>query len=338
MLERLFKLRENQTNPKQEVIAGTTTFMTMSYIVFLQPAVLSQGGMDFGAVMVATILSSAVATLLMGLLANYPIALAPAMGHNFFFVFTVIIALGIPWQSALGAVFISGTLFVLLSCFGFREAIVNAVPTSLKHAITVGIGLLIAMVGLQWGSLVVDNPGTLVGLGDLKSPPVLLSIFGILLISIFMALKVRGAILMGMLLITVVGILSGIVTYKGFLKLPPSLSPTFLALDIRGLFNYEGFVSVILIFFILDLFDTVGTLVGVSEEAGLMRDGKLPRAREALLSDAIGTVFGSLLGTSTITSFIESAAGVAEGDRTGLSNMVTTLLMLSTLFFSPVPR
>jgi AGZA family xanthine/uracil permease-like MFS transporter len=212
MLERLFKLRENQTNPKQEVIAGTTTFMTMSYIVFLQPAVLSQGGMDFGAVMVATILSSAVATLLMGLLANYPIALAPAMGHNFFFVFTVIIALGIPWQSALGAVFISGTLFVLLSCFGFREAIVKAVPTSLKHAITVGIGLLIAMVGLQWGSLVVDNPGTLVGLGDLKSPPVLLSIFGILLISIFMALKVRGAILMGMLLITVVGILSGIVT------------------------------------------------------------------------------------------------------------------------------
>lgn len=318
--------------------------MTLSYIIFVQPAVLSTTGMDFGAVMVATCLAGALATFLMGILANYPIALAPAMGHNFYFAFTVcgVAAaggLGYSWQLALGAVFLSGSIFILLSFWGLREKIVNAVPEGLKNAIAVGIGLLIALIGMEWAGIVVATPGTIVGLGDLGSPPVLLSLFGLVVIFALITLRVRGALLIGIIATALVGFPFGLVKYQGLVSLPPSLSPVFFKLNVGGIFaNLSGFITVIFVFFFLDLFDTIGTLIGVSEQAGFIRKGRLPRARQALFSDAVGTVAGALLGTSTITSYIESAAGIAEGGRTGLSNMVTGALMLLALFFYPFAK
>ena len=334
----IFKLKENNTKPRTEILSGFTTFMTMSYIIFVQPVVLSIAGMDPGAVMVATCISSAVGTLLMGLFANYPIALAPAMGHNFFFAITVATIMQIPWQTALGATFISGVLFLILSIFGLRETIINAIPISLKNSIAMGIGFLIALVGFEWGGIVVDNPGTLVALGDLTSPPVVLTLFGLALISILMALKVRGSIIIGILATALLGLPFSLTTFHGVFAAPPSISPTLFKLDIIGAVNL-GVLSVIFVFFFLDLFDTIGTLIGVSEKAGFIdEDGKLPRARRALLSDATATVFGALLGTSTVTSYIESATGVAEGGRTGLSNVVTATLFILALFTYPLVK
>lgn len=337
MLDRWFKLAELGTDVRTEVLAGVTTFVTMAYIIVVQPTVLQAAGMDFGAVLVATCLSSALATIVMAFLANYPIALAPAMGHNFFFVYTVVLGMKIPWQVALGAVFISGSIFVFLSLFGLREAVIHAVPDSLKQAIAVGIGLLIALVGLEWSGVVVDAPGTLVGLGDLRSPPVLLALFGVGMISLLLVLGIKGAILWGMGATTLVGGVSGLVRYQGMVSRPPSLAPTFLQLDIGGALSL-GLVTVIFVFLLLDLFDTVGTLIGVSQQAGFIKDGTLPRAREALLADALGTVGGGLLGTSTVTSYIESAAGVAAGGRSGLANLVTASLFMISLFFFPLVR
>ncbi len=337
MLEGLFKLKENGTDAKTEILAGITTFMTMAYIICVQPVVMAKCGMNFGSVMIATCLSSAFATLLMGLMANYPIALAPAMGHNFFFAFTVCLAMGISWQKALGAVFISGILFIILSFFGMREHIVDSVPQSLKSGIAVGIGLLIAFVGLQWSGIVVNDPAIMVRLGDLKSVPVLISIFGVAVISTLKLLKIRGAILLGMISSTALGLFLGVVKFYGITQSPPSLKPTLLKLDILGAMDL-GLVTVIFVFFFLDLFDTIGTLIGVSEEAGFMKNGKLPRARQALLSDALGTVGGAILGTSTVTSYIESGSGVAEGGRTGLANMVTAILFILSIFFFPLIR
>ncbi len=333
----IFKLEENRTTVLREVLAGITTFSTMSYIVFVQPAVLSSAGMDFGSVMVATCIASAVATLMMGLLANYPIALAPAMGHNFFFTFTVVLAMGVPWETALGAVFISGTLFIVLAFFGLRERLINSVPEPLKHGIAIGIGLLIALVGLEWAGIVVSSPGTYIGLGNLKSTPVLVSLFGLAVISILMALKVKTAILWGIAATLLAGVPAGIVEFEGVVSLPPSLEPTLFKLDITGALSM-GLVSVVFVFFFLDLFDTVGTLIGIGEEGKFIKDGTLPRARQAFLSDAVGTVTGSLLGTSTVTSYIESAAGVGAGGRTGLANMVIAGLFVGALFFSPIVR
>ncbi|HXV79478.1 MAG TPA: NCS2 family permease [Candidatus Binatia bacterium] len=335
MLESFFRLRETGTSVGTEIRAGATTFMTMSYIISVQPTVLASAGMDFGAVMMATCLSSALATFLMGLLANYPIALAPAMGHNFFFAFTVCLAMQIPWQAALGAVFISGTLFLFLSFFGLRESIINALPATLKSAIAAGIGLLIGLVGFEWAGIVVDAPGTLVGLGDLRSPPTVMALFGTILIAVLMVLKVRGAILLGIMATALIGIPLGLVKYQGIIGAPPSISPTLLQLDIGAALKL-GLLNVIFIFFFLDLFDTVGTLVGVSQQGGFMKDGKLPRARPALLSDSFGTVSGALLGTSTVTSYIESSAGIAEGGRSGLANMVTGILFLASILFFPI--
>lgn len=342
-ISELFKLEENRTTPFTEGIAGVTTFMTMSYIIFVQPAVLSTCGMDFGAVMVATCISSAFATFLMGLLANYPIAVAPAMGHNFFFAFNVCGAiaaggLGYPWEIALGAVFIAGTIFALLSVVGLREKVLEAIPQSIKCAIAAGIGLLIALVGLEWAGVVVAHPGTIVGLGDLKSRPVLLSIFGTLLIASLLVLKVRGAILWGILATVVAGLPLGLMKYSGVVSTPPSLSPTLYKLHLLDVFTKPQFFTVIFIFLLLGLFDTVGTLVGISERAGFMRNGKLPRASRAMLSDAVGTMGGALLGTSTVTAYIESAAGIAEGGKSGLANMITGLLLLVSLFFYPLAR
>lgn len=335
MLERLFRLKESGTTVRTEVIGGATTFLTMAYIIFVQPAVLSACGMDFGSVMVATCVSSAIACVAMALMANYPVALAPAMGHNFFFAYTVVIGMKVPWQVALGAVFIASVVFIATASFGLREKLITAVPDSLKHAIAVGIGLLIAFVGLQWSGIVVGSPATLVKLGDLHSRPVLLSIGGFSLIAILSALRVRGAILWGILATAIAGIPLGIVKYQGLVSHPPSIAPTLFKLDIGGAFHL-GLAEVIFVFFFLALFDTVGTLIGVGSQAGLMKDGTLPRARQALLADAIGSATGAVIGTSTVTSYIESAAGVSAGAKTGLANMVTALLLLLSLFFSPL--
>jgi len=337
----MFDLQARGTNIRIEVLAGLSTFMTMSYIIFVQPAVLSICGMDHGAVLVATCVASAIATFLMGVLANYPIALAPAMGHNFFFVFTICGIMGYSWQVALGANFISGALFLFLSVFSFRARLVDSIPQSIKSAIAVGIGLLIALVGMEWSGLVVGHPATLVQLGNLHSPPVLISLLGVLLISVLFALRVRGAILIGILATAFLGWLFGLVNFEGVVSAPPSIAPTFLKLDIAGVFTTGGFVDVLMVifvFFFLDLFDTVGTLVGISQRAGFVVDGKLPRAERALLSDAVGTVVGTTLGTSTVTSYIESAAGVSEGGRTGLANMVTAFLFILALFFYPLAK
>jgi AGZA family xanthine/uracil permease-like MFS transporter len=335
----MFDLQAKGTNIRTECIAGASTFMTMSYIIFVQPALLTSCGMDHGAVLIATCVASALATFLMGVLANYPIALAPAMGHNVFFAFTVCGVMGYSWQAALGANFISGALFVFLSLFSFRARLVEAIPGSLKSAIAVGIGLLIAMVGLEWSGLVVNNPATLVQLGDLRSAPVLLSLFGILLISLLFALRVRGAILIGVLVTACGGWLLNLIEFHGVVGMPSVEQPTFMKLKILGAYEAGGlmnFLTILFVFFFLDLFDTVGTLVGIGERGGFMVDGKLPRAERALLSDAIGTVAGTTLGTSTITSYIESAAGVSEGGRTGLANMVTALLFILAIFFYPL--
>jgi len=337
MIERFFKLKENGTDLKTEVMAGVTTFMTLSYIIFVQPTVLSACGMDFGAVLVATCVSSAVATFLMGLYANYPIALAPGMGQNFFFAYTVVLKMGIPWEKALGAVFISGVLFLLLSFFGFREKLIDGMPDSLKEAISVGIGLFIAMIGFQWSGIVVGSPGTLVSIGSLHSAPVLLSVFGLVLTIVLVTARVRGALLWGILATAIAGLPLGVVKYHGVVGPVPSISPAFLKLDIAGAFDL-GLVSVIFVFFFLALFDSVGTLIGVSNQAGLLIDGKLPRARQALSADAFGSVSGAVLGTSTVTAYIESAAGVAEGGRTGFANIVTGILMLASIFFYPLSR
>ena len=337
MLEKLFKLKEHGTSVTTELIAGLTTFMTLSYIIFVQPAVMQSAGMDFGSVMVATCVASAIACFFMAFLANYPIALAPAMGHNFFFAFVVCGVMGFTWQEALGANFISGALFIILSFFGFRDKILNAVPDVLKKAIAAGIGLLITLVGFEWAGIVVAQPGTYIGLGDLGSVPVLISIFGVLIIAALMTFKVKGAILWGIIAAIIAGIPFGITKYTGAIfSLPPSIEPTFFKLDVIGVLRNKDFLAVIFIFFFLDLFDTIGTLIGVCSQANLLKEGKLPRGKQALLSDAVGTVAGTLMGTSTITSYIESASGVAEGGRTGLTSITVGVLLLLSLFFSPL--
>jgi adenine/guanine/hypoxanthine permease len=334
-LDNRFALTANGTTVRTEVVAGLTTFLTMAYIVFVQPAVLSAAGMDRGAVLTATCLATAFATTLMAVLANYPIAVAPAMGHNFFFAYSVVVAMKVPWQVALGAVAIAGTVFILTAGIGLRERLITAIPASLKYSIAAGIGLLIANIGLQWAGLIVASPGTLVTLGDLHSRPVLLAVATLTLTAILLVRRVPGAFLWGMLAGTIVGLPLGLVQFHGVIGRPPSLAPTLLRLDIMGAFA-PGMIAVIFVFFFLALFDSVGTLVGVGEQAGLMRDGTLPRAREALLADAIGTVAGAALGTSTVTAYIESGAGVAAGGRTGLASLVTAALFLVSLFLYPL--
>ena len=336
-LDSLFHLTERATSIRTEVLAGVTTFSALAYIIFVQPAVLSACGMDFGAVMVATCVSSAIATLLMAWFANYPIAVAPAMGHNFFFAYSVVLGMAVPWQVALGGVAVAGILFVLTAGIGLRERLITAIPKSLKHAIAVGIGLLIAMVGLQWAGVIVDSPGTLVTLGNLKTPPVLVSLFGLVVMAGLFVRGFRGALLIGMVTTSVAAWLFGLVEFQGVVSAPPSVAPTLLQLDILGAFRPE-MITVIFVFFFLALFDSVGTLVGVAEQAGLMRNGTLPRARGALMADAVGTVVGAGLGTSTVTAYIESATGVSAGGRTGLANIITAGLFLLSLFFTPLVR
>ncbi len=336
MLDSLFKLRENGTTVRTELVAGATTFLSMAYIIFVQPAVLSAAGMDFGAVMTATCISSAVACFAMAFIANYPIALAPGMGENFYFAFTVVLGMGISWEKALGAVFISGVVFLVLTLVRIRELILDAIPEGLKYAIPGAIGIFITFIGLTQAGIVVKDPGGgIVSLGNLHSKPTLLAIAGLLLCLFFITRRIRGGLLLGMLSTAAIGIPLGIVSFKGFVAAPPSMSPTFLRLDIPGALEL-GIVSVVLIFLLMDMFDTIGTLVGVSQAAGIMKDGKLPRAQRALFADALGTVTGALCGTSTVTSYIESTTGVREGGRTGLTALTTGVLMLLAVFFSPL--
>ncbi|MFF7706130.1 solute carrier family 23 protein [Pseudomonas sp. NPDC007930] len=336
MLERLFHLKAHNTNVRTEILAGVTTFLAMAYILFVNPSILGATGMDKGAVFVATCLAAAIGSAVMGLIANYPIALAPGMGLNAFFTYTVVLHMGHSWQTALGAVFLSAVCFFLLSVFKIREWIVNSIPLPLRSAIAAGIGLFLALIALQNAGIVVDNPATLVGLGDLKQPGALLAVLGFVLIVGLEALKVRGAVLIGILAVTVVSILLGVSAFGGLVSMPPSLAPTFLQLDIAGALNI-GLVSVIFAFLFVDLFDNSGTLIGVAKRAGLMsKDGHMPKMGRALIADSTAAMAGSLLGTSTTTSYIESAAGVSAGGRTGLTAIVVAVLFLLALFFAPL--
>jgi AGZA family xanthine/uracil permease-like MFS transporter len=338
MLERLFQLSTARTTVRTEVIAGATTFLTMAYIIFVQPTVLAAAGMDSGAVLTATCLASAIATLIMAFGANYPIAVAPAMGHNFFFAFTVVVAGGTPWPVALGAVAVAGVVFILTAGIGLRERVVQAMPVSLQHAVGAGIGLLITVIGLQWGGIIVSAPGTMVTLGDLGTTPVLVTLGGLALMAILTARGVHGATLIGMVAATVVSLAVGLVRFSGVASLPPSLAPTFLQLDIAGALS-PALLDAVFVFFFLALFDSIGTLVSLARRIGIVGpDGRVPRIRQALLADAAGTVCGACLGTSTVTAYVESSTGVAAGGRTGLASVVTAGLFLVALFFYPLVR
>jgi AGZA family xanthine/uracil permease-like MFS transporter len=338
MLNRFFKLKENHTSVKTEILAGITTFMTMAYILAVNPDILSATGMDKNALFTATALSALVATLVMALIARLPFALAPGMGLNAFFAFTVVLGMGYSWQFALTAVFIEGIIFLILTAFNIRELIVNAIPLSLKHAVSSGIGLFIAFIGLQNAGVVVNNDATLVGLGDMGSPAVLVALGGIVLTAVLLALRVKGALLIGIFAATIAGLPFGVTQMPegNLVDAPPSLSPIFFQFDFSRLFTMDMLI-VLFTFLFVDMFDTVGTLVGVSDKAGMLtKDGKVPRAKQALFADSIGTTVGAILGTSTVTTYVESASGVAEGGRTGLTSLTTAALFLIALFFAPL--
>jgi AGZA family xanthine/uracil permease-like MFS transporter len=335
VLERYFKLAENQTTIRQEMLGGLTTFMTMAYVIVVNPQILAQAGMPPEGVLFATCISSAAATLVMGLYANYPIALAPGMSLNAYFTYSVCLGMHIPWQTALGVVFFSGVLFVLLTVSRVREQIVNGIPDSLKHSTAAGIGMFIAFVGLKNAKLVVANPATLVSIGSFADREVQAACFGLVLMLILIVRKVKGAMLIGILGTTLLGIFRGMSRWPTALVSIPHPSLTFLKFDLHGALHL-GLFEIMFIFLFVDLLDNVGTLVAVCEQAGFVKDGKIPRVGRALLADAVGTIFGSMTGTSTVTSYIESAAGVAAGARTGLSNVLVAALFLGAVFFSPV--
>ena len=335
MIERIFHLKENQTTARRELLAGLTTFMTMAYVVIVNPQILSESGMPVEGVLFATCISSALATLVMGLWANYPIALAPGMSLNAYFTYSIVLGRGVPWRTALGVVFLSGVLFLLLTLSNVREQVVNAIPDCLKHGTAAGIGLFIAFIGLRNAKMIVAHPATYVGFGKISDPEVLLAATGLVLISILMARRFRSAILLGILLITLAGIALRLNHWPTKFFSLPHPSGTFLQLDLRAAAKI-GLGELIVVFFFVDLFDNVGTLIGVCEGGGFLRDGKLPRASRALVADAIGTMFGAITGTSTVTSYIESASGVAAGARTGLGNVVIAVLFLLAMFCAPL--
>jgi adenine/guanine/hypoxanthine permease len=335
MLERYFRLAENQTTVRREMLGGLTTFMTMAYIIVVNPQILAQAGVPAEGVVFATCISAAAATLVMGLYANYPIALAPGMSLNAYFTYSVCLGMHIPWQTALGVVFISGVLFVLLTVTRVREQIVNGIPDCLKHSTAAGIGMFIAFVGMRNAKLVVANPATFVSIGNFSDHEVQVACFGLALTVVLIAWKLHGAILLGILGTTLVGILRGMSQWPTSIVAMPHPSATLLKLDLRGAVHL-GLFEIIFVFLFVDLFDNVGTLVGVCEQGGFVKDGKIPRVGRALLADAVGTVFGALTGTSTVTSYIESAAGVAAGARTGLANVAVAGLFLVAIFFSPI--
>ena len=335
MLERIFKLAENKTTVRQELLAGLTTFVTMAYVVVVNPRILSQSGMPIEGVLFATCISAAAATLVMGLWANYPIALAPGMSLNAYFTYSIVLGRGVPWQTALGVVFLSGVLFLILTLSRVREQIVNGIPDCLKYGTAAGIGLFIAFVGLQNAKLVVARPATLVSLGSLSDPGSQMAIAGLIFTALLMARRVRAAILLGIVVTTTLGMLRGVSPWPAHLLSLPHPSGTLLKLDLPAAFRL-GLADMVFAFFFVDLFDNIGTLVGVCEQAGFMKYGQLPRASRALMADAAGTLFGAMTGTSTVTSYIESAAGVAAGARTGLGNLLIAALFFAAMFCAPL--
>lgn len=334
MIERYFRLHENHTTIRAEFLGGLTTFITMAYIVVVNPQILSKAGMPVEGVVFATCIASAAATLVMGLYANYPIALAPGMSLNAYFTYSVCLGMHIPWRTALGVIFLSGVFFLILTVTRIREQIVNGIPECLKHSTAGGIGIFIAFVGLRNANLVVANPATFVSLGSFANREAQLAVIGLAIILILMARKITGSILIGVLATTLFGILRGMASWPSSIFSLPHPSSTWLQLDLRGALHL-GLLEIVFIFLFVDLFDNVGTLVGVCEQGGFVKDGKIPRVGRALISDAVGTVFGALTGTSTVTSYIESAAGVAAGARTGLSNVFVAGLFLLAAFFAP---
>lgn len=335
-LSRYFGLAEHNTTVRREVLAGCTTFLTMAYIIFVNPSILAEAGMDHGAVFVATCIASAIATAIMALYANYPLALAPGMGLNAYFAYGVVLGLGYTWQVALGAVFLSGVIFLILSVLPIREYIINSIPRSQKMAISAGIGLFLGIIALKNAGLVIDHPATLVTLGDLTSAGTLLACIGFIVMVVLEQRRVPGAIIITILLVTAVGVAFGVSPRGGIVSLPPSLAPTFLQLDIAGALEI-GFLTIVFAFLFVDLFDNAGTLVGVAHRAGLLdKDGRLPRVGRVLIADSCAPMIGAVLGTSTVTSYVESAAGVKVGGRTGLTALVVAILFLGALFFAPL--
>jgi AGZA family xanthine/uracil permease-like MFS transporter len=335
LIERYFKLAENNTSIKQEMLGGLTTFVTMAYIIVVNPQLLAQAGMPPEGVLFATCISAAAATLVMGLYANYPIALAPGMSLNAYFTYVVCIGMHVPWQTALAVVFISGCVFLVLTVSRLREQIVNGIPDCLKHSTATGIGMFIAFIGLRNAKIVVANSATFVGLGQFSDKEVQTACFGLALTIVLMARKINGGILIGIFATTLLGILRGLSRWPSAIVSLPHPSSTFLKLDFRGAIHL-GFLEILFAFLFVDLFDNVGTLVGVCEQGGFVKDGKIPRVGRALVADAVGTLFGSLTGTSTVTSYIESVAGVAAGARTGLSNVAVAGLFLLATFCAPL--
>ena len=339
-MEKLFQLQAHKTTVRTEIIAGLTTFLAMAYILAVNPLILSDAGLNPGSVFTATALSAAIATLMMAFLANLPVALAPGMGLNAFFTYTVVIGMKYSPATALTAVFFEGLLFILLSFFNVREAIVESIPINLKKAVAAGIGLFITLIGMKNAEIIVDNPATLVGLGNVTSGPALLGMIGLVITAVLYVLRIPGSILLGILITTVIGIPMGVtVPFGGWenwsiVSLPAA--PVFWNFDFSNIFSFQ-FFTVFFSFLFVDIFDTVGTLVGVTNRAGLVdKNGNIPRVKQALLSDAIGTVFGAMMGTSTVTSFVESTSGVAAGGRTGLTALTSGVFFLIALIFSPI--
>lgn len=335
LLERTFRLAEHGTSVRAEVLAGLTTFLTMAYIVFINPSILGDAGMPRGAVFVATCLVAALGSLIMALWANYPIALAPGMGLNAYFTYVVVQQLGFSWQAALGAVFISGVCFLIVTLTGLRALIVEGIPRSMRIAITVGIGLFLAIIALKNAGLVAASPATFVTLGDLHKPEAILAVLGFLMVAVLSARKVRAALLSSILTVTALSFVFAGNTFQGIVSLPPSIAPTLFALDIPGALS-AGLLHVILVLFLVELFDATGTLMGVASRAGLLTDGKMRRLDRALMADSVSVFAGSLLGTSSTTAYLESASGVEEGGRTGLTAATVAVLFLACLFFAPL--
>lgn len=336
-LEKTFKLNEHKTTVKTEILAGITTFMTMAYILAVNPGMLSDAGMDWGGVFTATALASAIATLIMAFYANYPFVLAPGMGLNAFFAYTVVISMGYSWQTALTAVFIEGIIFILMSFVNIREAIVNSLPMSLKNAVSAGIGLFIAFIGLANAGIVQQGAGTPLALGSLTEPAALVAIIGLIITGVLLYKNVTGAILIGIVASTLIGIPFGVTPLpERIFSMPPSLSQVAFKLEFSQIFSLE-MLAVVFAFLFVDVFDTIGTLVGVASKADMLdKDGKLPRVKPALFADAVGTTAGALLGTSTVTTYVESASGVAQGGRTGLTALTSGVLFLVALFLAPL--
>lgn len=335
MLKKLFGFNPSVNSIKTEVLAGITTFLTMAYILAVNPDILSASGMDKGAVFTSTVVASVIGTVLMAVLAKLPFGLAPGMGLNAFFAYSVCLGMGYSWQFALTAVLIEGVIFIILTLTNLREAIVNAIPITLKNAISAGIGLFIAFIGLKNAGIIVNNDATLVGLGDLTSGTGLLGVIGLVLTSVLLIFKVRGALLVGIIATAAIGIPMGLTHFNGIVSAPPSLEPVFFQFDFENIFTGE-MVFVIFTFLFVDMFDTIGTLVGVCTKAGMLKNGKIPNVKNAFMADAVATTAGAMLGTSTVTTFVESAAGVGEGGRTGLTAFTTAVCFMLALFFSPL--